>query len=65
MLEFYLEIYVSRSGSHADTGTKQTTPELAQSRPKLGVDVGNSQAGCRKAIIFQLIFSFRFLPCSR
>lgn len=31
---------------------------MAQSRPKLGIDVGNSQAGCRTAIIFQLLFSF-------
>lgn len=63
--EFYLQIYGSHFGSQADTGAKQMTPELAQSRPKLGVDVGNSQAGCRMAIIFQLIFSFRFLSCSR
>lgn len=65
ILEFYLQIHVSHYGSQADTGTKQMTPEMALSRPKLGVDVGNSQAGCRTAIIFQLIFSFCFLPCSR
>lgn len=63
--QFYLQIRMSHFGSHADAGAKQTALELAQSRPKLGVDVGNSQAGCRTAIIFQLIFSFCLLPCSR
>lgn len=40
-------------------------PELAQHRPKLGVNVDSSQAECGAAIIFQLIFSFRLVPCSR
>lgn len=43
---FYLHIYEPHSGIHADTRTKQMTPELAQSRPKLGVDICNSLAGC-------------------